>query len=262
MAYKKRSYRKTYRKRKLSNYNIATKTSAKAQSKQIYALKKRINYIQRLTKPEIVIQQREATPRNITAAIDERMTFPQLIGETTTSNPEIYPVALNTVSSTASTTGEKPNQFARAHSITFYGNWQYSTIGATNTPLTMRVVIAQTKLTRGARLDTDDIFTSGNTASSRFAAVYGPLQNGLSRTCKVLSDKRYQLNYQRPNVSIQTRLRYLSNFYRDNNNDDGGETSEIYPKGSIYVFYAIYTPASTVSASTFNLMYKLAYTDA
>ena len=223
MAYKKRSYKKSYRKRKLSNYNIATKTSAKAQSRQIYALKKRINYIQRMTKPETKIQQRVATDLSLTAASRSMISFPLLSSAENYICPSV--LAANTVSDTSasgypsssSNPAESlvgPNRFARARSIVFYGNWQYGAITATNTPLTLRIVIIQTKTTRATELVSDDIFTSGNSASNNFAAVYGPLQAGLARSCKVLSDKRYQLNYQRPNVSIQTRLRYLLNFYR------------------------------------------------
>ena len=62
MAYfRKRNYRYRVAKKPLSNYNIATKTGRKSQAKQIYYLKKRINKIQRLTKPEIVTIQRNST---------------------------------------------------------------------------------------------------------------------------------------------------------------------------------------------------------
>lgn len=266
MAYKKRSYRKSYRKRKLSNYNIATKTSAKAQSKQIYALKKRINYVYRLTKPEIQIQQRVAGNISLTALASGVIGFP-LVG-TSSSTGIIYPSVLeaNTASQNSATTGDTaaigPNRFARARSIVFYGNWQYGTIGATNTPLTLRIVIIQTKTTRDMLVNAQDVFTAGNDSTNYFAAVYGPLQSGLARTCKVLSDKRYQLNYQRPNVSIQTRLRYLLNFYRDRSTDESGaSSSDSIPKGSIQVLYALYSPAATLSSSTLSFMYKLAYTD-
>lgn len=272
MAYTRR--RKGYRKRsrKLSNYNIATKTSAKAQSRQIYALKKRINYIQRLTKPEIKIQQRVASALTLTSLDRSAIAFPLL----TAAEHNIYPTVLaaNTVSenyqagdpNSTSNSAEAlvgPNRFARARSIVFYGNWQYSTIAATNTPLTLRIVIVQTRTTRASELEADDVFTSGNISGEGFAAVYGPLQSGLARTCKVLSDKRYQLNYQRPNVSIQTRLHYLSNFYRDANEYNSSQLgSETTPKGAIVVLYALYSPAATISSSSLSLMYKLAYTDA
>lgn len=266
MAYKKRSYRKHYGKRKLSNYNIAMKTSAKAQSRQIYALKKRINYVYRLTKPEIQIQQRVATDITLTALAQAVMGFP-LVG-TSTSNAIIYPSVLdaNTASQNNAASGDTaaigPNRFARARSIVFYGNWQYGTVAEANTPLTLRIVIIQTKTTRDQLIGADDVFTAGNSGSNYFAAVYGPLQSGLARTCKVLSDKRYQLNYQRPNVSIQTRLRYLSNFYRDRSTNQAGDSSSDYiPKGAIQVLYALYSPAATLSSSTLSFMYKLAYTD-
>lgn len=53
--YAKKTYKKrVYRKRKtLKKSNIFSRKSAKSQAKQIYALNKKINHIQKLTKPEI-----------------------------------------------------------------------------------------------------------------------------------------------------------------------------------------------------------------
>lgn len=269
MAYgKKKGYKRPYRKsRKLSNYNIATKTSARAQSKQIYALKKRVNQIYRLTKPETQIQTRSSvSPLSLTGVTAGGYSFVQDSSSNTSYNvvPSVF---WATAPSSTGGTSEPVNNWVRSYSFTLYGNWQYNTVDSANTPLTLRIVILQTKKTRSDSITADDVFTnSDSTAGPRFSAVYGPLQDGITATGRVLSDKRYNLNFQRPNVSIKTALRYLYNFRRDTAAATSSGGSEGVPAGSINVFYALYGigpsgATTTLSTSTLNLMYKLAWSD-
>lgn len=262
MAYRKRNpYRRTRKRKTLSNYNIATKTSAKAQSRQIYSLKKRMNWaIKRIT-PEIQIQQ-----RNLNAAVVPTSSVFWTLGwQSTTGGTFDYYIAPTFNNSASTTSGTSTaDRFKRLRSIRLFGNWQYTgDLTTTPTPITMRMIIVQTRTTRSNNITTDDIFTSGASASNYMNAVYGPLQNGLARTCRVLSDKRYQLNFQRPNIVINTLLRYhLGNVYRDLNSDSSGSTtSESIPKGAIYVFLAFYGQTDSFTSSTLDLGYKLAFTD-
>lgn len=262
MAYRRYNNRKRTHKRKtLSNYNIATKTSAKAQARQIYSLKKRMNWaIKRIT-PEIQIQQRNSSADIIPVSSGGSRISWEYSGEATDPMSYIIPTFYPDDSTTI---GTAPNdRFKRLRSFKLFGNWQYTgDLSSTPTPITMRIVIVQTRTTRNQAISPEDIFTSGSSGPSAFNAVYGPLQNGVARTCKILSDKRYQLNYQRPNVTISTSLRYLLNVYRDiNTSADGGVSSDAVPKGAIHVFYAIYSPAGVFSANQFSIGYKLAFTD-
>lgn len=262
MAYfRKRNYRYRVAKKPLSNYNIATKTGRKSQAKQIYYLKKRINKIQRLTKPEIVLIQRNSGPLDL---VNIQSRAPWIAadngGQVTEITPQLGTVNTNVVGQTSSAV---PNNFARLNSFRLYGNLQYTSVTSTSPPVNLRIVIVQTRTTRASILDPVDVFSSGYNGVDNFSAVFGPLQTGLARTCKVLSDKRYCLSYQRPSINIRTSLKYLKSFYRDQNSSSSNpsSTSENYPKGTIYVFYAIYTTAAE-SVGSLNLMYKLAYTDA
>ena len=254
--YKYRRYKKrsNYR-RGLSSYNIATKTNARAQSKQIYYLNKKINRIQRLTKPEIVINERQSA-----AITQPTNSIPWKYG-----NISLNYIAPNLGSGVTGVNTEldadTANNFARLQSFVLYGNWQYTAVNSTSVPETLRIVIVQLKTSRTVLLNPSDIFSGdGSGVQNPFIQVYGPLQKGLARTCKVLSDKRYQLNFQKPCVTIKTKLKYLLNYYRDENSSESG-SSEDYPKGSIMVFKAFYTPAEAIS-SNLQLYSKLAYTDA
>lgn len=262
MAYGKKSYKRKYRKsKKLSNYNIATKTSARAQSKQIYALKKRVNQIYRLTKPEVQIQTRSSIqPISLTQRTSASYTFIQESQANVTLNvvPSVF---WSTSPSSIGGTSEIVNNWVKSHSFTLYGNWQYGTVASDNTPLTLRIVILQTKKTRASSITSEDVFTNTeNSAGANFSAVFGPLQDGITATCRVLSDKRYNLNFQRPNINIKTPLRYLYNFRRDTASSSSAGGSEGIPAGAINVFYALYGNGE-LSTSTLNLMYKLAWSD-
>lgn len=266
MAYYRRRYTRRVSRRRgrrtLSSYHIATRTSARSQAKQIYALNRRVSRIQRLTKPEIVTIQRSASEITDLNRLNNNI---QWITEgNSTSNFAIVP--LGPVSDTNSGSGTAPvvNNFARLQSFTLYGNFQYSELVTAPTPQTLRIVIVQTKATRGSTLTSSDIFTGGEPGANPFNATFGPLQTGVSRTCKILSDKRYYLDFQHPNVTIQTRLRYLRPYYRDTTSSSSGSgSSESIPKGAIFVFWSHYSNEITLTdTAAVNFMYKLAYTDA
>lgn len=254
----KSTRRRIYRRKRstLSNYKIATKTGAKAQSKQIYALKKRVNRIYRMNKPEVRVQQRLGSGAAFQTSTSGVFNFDTVSGGA--ASTAIVPQLGSVISAD---TGSAPiNNFSRLRNFSFYGMLQYNTMSATSKPVTLRIVIVQTKTTRSDNITAEDIFSSGTDTSSGFQRVYGPLQLGLSRTCKVLSDKRYVLSYQRPNVTIRTNLKYLLNYYRDSAASSGG-SSESVAKGTIYVAYSVFgsgladSPALTVNS------YKLAFID-
>lgn len=57
MAYGRKTYRRrNYRRKQLSTRTIFSKTSAKSQAKQIYALRKRVNALARINAPELKVK--------------------------------------------------------------------------------------------------------------------------------------------------------------------------------------------------------------
>lgn len=260
MAYRRYVRRRASRRKTLSNYRIATRTSAKAQSRQIYALKRRINVIQRRTKPEILIARRTiSAPLAFTGNGIGRALWTAASG---TASAIVPPLGTATIDLNPAATSSPTNNFARLLSFTLYGNFYYTeALTGTDNPIRLRIVIAQLKATRAEAPDQGDVFAyAGN--STTISAVYGPLQTGISRTMKVLSDRHYTLSYQRPNIVIRTPLKYLLSYYRDSNSTSSGSssTSETVSKGGIYVFYAIY--GANFTNCTLYLEGKLAYTDA
>lgn len=253
MAYGRRRYyrRRGHRSRKgsLSNYSIATRTSARSQANQIYSLKRRINAIQRRTKPEIKIWQLNGdtiTPSGTTAGSASQITT--------------YEPSISQWHSTID------GSFARLLSYTVYFSARYTAYAANTIPVTFRVVVIQTRATRSEAIAPNDVFNGTNlpatgiTDANALNALNGPLATGLARTAKVLYDKKYYLSYQRPQILSTIKLNKLLNYYKVPSGNAGDGTEQI-GKGIIQVFVLAYNPGN-VTTYTYDVNTKLAYTDA
>lgn len=245
-----RSSRRRYRrKNSLSNYNIATRTSARSQANQIYRLKRRINSIERRTKPEIKLWERSYAVSTPTGTQLPNSSI--LVSYTSTDN------SWNT---------QFDGNFARFLSLTFYFSSSYTNYAASTPPITFRVVILQTRTTRDSEIEAADVFSgiSESTSlnpmpnSSALGSLSGPLQQGLARTAKVLCDRKFYLSYQRPQIMSTIKLKGLLNYYR--NEATTGDTESV-GKGKLYMFVLAYNPGNSVTY-TFTAQSKLAYTDA
>ena len=128
MPYRRRYVSRRRARRTLSNYRIATRTSAKAQSKQIYYLNKKINRIQRLTKPEICIVERQCNAITPPSAV---VNWKYASGAQSYLSPSLGS-GDDAVNSGA--TLVYANNFARLNSFTLYGNWQYSSLTTESVP--------------------------------------------------------------------------------------------------------------------------------
>lgn len=271
MVYAKRRYRRRGTRRtsrKLSNYNIATRTSARAQASQIYSLKRRINVIQRLTRPQVITlvwntqNSTTYTDKSINISGNARGIIPWGYTTSAATLNAIYPPTDTKSSVSVNATGHIT--FARLHSYTLQGNL---TLVSGSYPETVRIVIVQLKTSRDSTVAVDDVFQESNSGANLQVATYGPLQTGLARTVKVLSDKKYRLDLYHPQVQIKTRLRYLLSYYRDSDSITSTAAttqtqSETQFKGSIMVFYsAARNDGDDESSSSINmcLTSKLAY---
>lgn len=241
---RRRRYRSNRRKT-LSSYRIATRTSAKAQSRQIYALNRKVNAIQRRTKPEIMTWTQE------------------LIGTPQFSSSGGF-FQMSAVNPTQNTVDPMVGNFARLLTCKLYGSITYSTLTETVQPITFRVVILQTVATRGTSPTASDIFNGVTTSSSTLTgneartAIFGPLSQGLARSFKVLNDRKYYLSYQRPLISLNIKRSRLLSFWKDPD-----DTEPIF-KGNIYVAIVGYAVGQTSATQPFtiNAQTKIAYTDA
>lgn len=264
MVYRRR-YRRGRKRSTLSKYKIATKTSARAQSRQIYALNRKINNIQRRTRPETKIKWFESNTIQPGAPTEANNSSYVFYGTYSPGTPTI------------------DGQFARLNDMTLYLNASYNTYANTNAPFYLRLVIVQTKTTRGDYLVFNDVFnyndtltypsyTSGggfivSNTGNRTAkdSFFGPLASGLGRTARVLCDRKLYLTFQRPTIALKLKLKKLLNYYNVVNNSTGAiGGSEPVAKGLIQAFLLVYNPVTGTGALNlnFDINAKLAYTDA
>lgn len=274
-------YRKGYRSkssRVLSTRRIFSRKGRSQQASQIYALKKKLfSYIKR-TRPETIIQQHVSNttlfPSSEVATGGAISTLSWQYRDTSAgsdiSRDYIEPV-LGTVQSVE---GGDPNlmiknDFARLYNVLIEGVMRYKDNGSSNPPVTIRLVIVQTKTTRAQDLYPNDIFrrsihsTDDDSAQGNAIAVYGPLQTGVSSTCAILFDRLFTINTRLPSRKISISLKKLINYRRDSQSYASG-SSETIPKGRIYVFCArTISPDDTAGSSQTQLILnaKIAYPD-
>ena len=297
--YRRRGFRRRrynrYRRNRLSSYRIATRISARSQAKQIWALNRRITNLARETRPqtEICIFQ-TAQPLNLD--FNSQGAVPWKVGDNTTITKIAPPISLG---GEATNAFSPKNNLARLRSFTLMGNisipgkaWRIDPTEAgeggaanySNQALSfaiVRITVIQLKYSRATFVGLGDLYSGGPPASSPQVSVYssaiGPLQNGVSRICNILSDKKYKLDYNHTSCLVNTPIRYLSNYYKDTDSNvttttqstDAGLSSELYEKGSIFVYYTIYSNIRHSDAGEdplsnqlqVNLIGKLAFTN-
>ena len=204
-----------------SKYGTYRNRSSAAQARQIYLLNKRISSIMKRTKPEI----------NISPILTR--TFSNVWNDEATSHP-------NTTYQSATLTNLAPEgvspsdqysvlkgRFARLQSLTVKGLLTFSVAGyetdgtaaqdptvpfperymdLQRMPVLMRLVMVQTRTTRGQSLSQADIF---NPDLTDLAAIRGPLATGLSRIAKVLCDKQYSISDTSQVRNVKVKCKYI-----------------------------------------------------
>ncbi|QIR82200.1 capsid protein [Chicken virus mg5_2197] len=267
-----RKYRRTgrsYAHRRRSGYSmykLYKSRSSGAQARQIYGLNKKLKAIQRRTKPEI----------KIAPLVQGQVKSTD--GQDSNGTRWIPPINLTNLLPEGSTQSGNDvvidGRFARIQNITLKGLFTYNTAGTadSNADLQrmvsyMRIVIVQTKATRGVGIVSPDVWSSNivgtdgsvpATALLPFAQLRAPLRPGLARICKVLSDKTYMISDTKQAVNIKTKLKYVRSWYRS--------FSEEGPKGQVLMFIMMlnqdYADPDNVSSTTFNYVSKCVYSDA
>lgn len=249
-----------------SMYKLYKSRSSGAQARQIYGLNKKLKAIQRRTKPEI----------KIAPLVQGRLAST----DGTTSNGTQLMPAVNLTNLLPEGTQQSGNnvvidgRFARLQNITLKGLFTYDTagVGDSNVDLQrmvsyMRIVIIQTKTTRGDSISEADIWPSNILGTDStitatnllpFAQLRAPLRPGLARICKVLSDRTYMLSDTRQAINIKTKLKYVRSWYKT--------PTEVSPKGQVLMFVMMlnqdYANSSNVSTTSFSYVSKCVYSDA
>lgn len=241
-----RSYGRRRRAKTLSSYRIATRTSARSQARQIYALNRRITGIQRRTRPETNIMHAPSVNWNTTGSSAASVSYiacyrPFSEGFTIDGN------------------------FARLLDATFYVTFQ-GTLSSTAPyfkPTTLRLVAVQTKATRAEPIHFNDVFYGVDidsntnqfvTNSDALGYLTSPFADGLARVGKVLYDRQWTINADNPLKVTKFKLRRILNYFKTEN--------DVIAKGDISLFAIVCSPATGSNSWTVQLSSKIAYTDA
>ena len=279
-----RKYRRTgrgYARRGRSGYSmykLYKSRSSAAQARQIYGLNKKMKRIQRLTRPEI----------NIAPLVSRSLSSDLGIPVYTGSNVKYFdPISLtNLISADAAAQAgyaRLEGRFARVQNITIKGTFSYLNAAAginldvvdlQRQPAYARIVIYQTKATRGEQMTITDVFSttsagtiadstgSAGTFLNNYTLMRAPLALGLARKAKIISDKLYTISDTKQTVMIKTKLKYVRSWYQAPN--------ETAPKGNVVMMVLLYNTSANnadedvVAASEcrIDLISKCVYTDA
>lgn len=232
----------------LSRYNTYKNRSSAAQANQIYNLARRINRIQRLNKPEIKLAH---------ANFVEELTFEDNISQ------NAYSLLQNGTTAFSSLIDGK---FARLNSLTLTMSFRYDNASLIDysdiaaqvnqrlpQPVYLRMLFVQFKASRQSNPDYGDLFDTTN----GFTRTRGPLRDGAARVCKILSDRKFIVNYNRQTINKVIRFNYLRNYY--------APPAETLAKGDVRLYIQCWNPSGVNDATTnviLTMNAKTAYTDA
>lgn len=268
-----RRYRRYRKRRTTSTRNIFSRTSARSQANQIYKLQRYVRYVDKRT-------------RNTVQQMNARLQGPNYTDLTNSSFPVAFwvPPLTKPVVATTSTgltymperRGHTPSEEWRIHGLRLYGLLQpKKSLAVDATPYTSgfavyRITVLQLRESRAQVLTPDSVYSAIwtnelTTEASRSAQAYGPLQEGITRSCRVLYDKRYTLNFSnRQALAFNINLRrgftdYELDTDSATSNSTGDDDNQV-AKGTIYVMVALDGP-SLEAYSWVNLNCKLLYSD-
>lgn len=232
------SRRRTSRKR-LSTSRVLTRTSARAQARQIIALRNRINRISRLNRKEL---------RN----------FQQTYSKTFTSS------AFSSVYDTwGMSTSFMSGQWTKLRGFSINGILEYAdnreAFPQNNITRSgsIRLVIYQIIQSRVSTVNIDSLLEIGATGTDYELNTTRPLKNGVTSFVKILYDRTYTLSNQVPQRRVRIYLRKLLNLHK--------ETDDTVPKGTIKVGIVTsglhWTSDGYIESITASLISKEIYTE-
>lgn len=179
--YNKKYFKRYNRYKTLSARNIYSNKSAKSQSKQIYALKKRINKVYRACKPEYKIYDGLNTTYNFSSS-DITNTYKIIywesnlegVSDTTHIGNKVRSIAFDTYF-----TGE------------YYNNSNTGYHGTESSGSPFRIIILQRKAPSNDSISISDVLsTSGGSGANYTMQAICPLQKGITEQFNVLLDKK------------------------------------------------------------------------
>lgn len=263
MPFRRRKYIK--HSRRLTKSNILANRSAKAQSKQIAALSRKVNILTKANRPEVLTRyvnyERTFTNASLASNYEVYWWNPWYVGA---SGNKDYGDALQ-------------GQFCKSKGLNVRFNIEYSDSWSGNISqsenhqrtASYRIVILQNRTAGSLPQSASDIFSSVFNASSTLSSsdinTIIPLKSGITSKYKVLYSKAYGISNQHPirlhNINIPARK--LLNFSLETNTS-GTLISENHARGTVVVCIltgGLHADSDYTSQINLSTMIKIAFTD-
>lgn len=247
--YSKRKSTTSKRRRKLSKYNVLTKTGAKSQASQIYALNKKVNGMYKKLKQDvdtkIVLSNIndillydntvQVKFKSVSYAILGSQTFNDVRVLDSGGQGYILPDALS------------------IKKVNFYVHWRFTKLYTGTMPAYLRIVIVRYKANQTNILSNTDILNENTDAIIK---VKGPLHSGLKDSgFWIIGDYKYKLTQDKP--ALDTKIKIPGCKF------EKGEL--LYPKYSTFAVVATYNPgAASTNDDQFtegNMYSKIVYSN-
>lgn len=253
MAYRRRR-RSRYRRRgqarrryAISRYNTFRYRSAKAQANQIYRINRKINVIEKRTKPEIKIIQNSYN-----------FSMSDFCGEVFGGMTTLLHNSIK-------------GRIARVQDVNGWFNvWKSPSVAENNFTSTIRIVVYQIRQSMSATdlpVNSEQIFNITNAEKqlenqtqrkrAYMRAIFGPLKYGITSKIRVLRDFRVSISPDRQRSSKRMKLRKPFVLAKSQQN------GEPYPQNAVF-FVALYTcnkANMTQDEVQFQYTTKVAYVD-
>lgn len=252
MVYVKYNRRRSYRRnrRRLSNRNVFSKTSAKQQARQIATLRNRINSVYNRTKPEI---------KNILGSSVEYTFSSDALSKIWATGVFIKPAITGGGDDGCIGNYCKPISVQLNGCFEYYNSSQTGYHNSESSGCQMRIIILQRKAvedyTTSYNLD-DFIPNASNTGAEYTTMAIKPLKTGITEKWNVLVDKRYILTTD--NNQRMFRIRFKPKPYRfDNTNTNAFNYCKM-----IVLAAGLHYDQDFTEYVQFTSMSKMSYTDA
>lgn len=246
-----RRKRKTTAKRgrKLSKFNVYTKTSAKSQASQIYALNKKVNGMYKKLKQDvdskiILSNINDMLLYDNTVQVKFKSVSYAIIGSTTFNDCRV---------TDSGGQGYILPDAVLIKKVNFYIHWRFTKLYTGTMPAYLRVVIVRYKANQTNILANTDILNENTDAIIK---VKGPLRTGLKDSgFWILGDYKFKITQDKPTLDAKIKIPGCKL--------QKGEL--LYPKYSTFAVVATYNPAAaSTNDDQFtegNIYSKLVYTN-
>ena len=262
MAYGRR-YRKHYRRnRKLTKAYIYGNRSARAQSKQIATLNRKVNYIAKAHKPETRTMWRE---------IENTFTNSSFSGNYMHWGFDPWTSTYNGGDDTVDNTFELEGNYCRCLSLSFNGLFEYTdaeTVDSTSHDHSacVKIVLCQQREavpvnTAPADYNAKDFFEVNTSVSSSDINFVKPYTTGINSTYKILGTREITLSKYQPVKHVKAFFKKCIGFCKAK----GPNTTSTYPRGRFIVAIltcGLHHDTDYDAKVDFHGTMKLAFTDA